>query len=122
MTLFVALIGVLWVVISLTILVSPRSGRWSLKNMITRRTMPLFSIVRIGFGIVFVLAAPSTRLPGFVWALGLLLILSGISLQIVGFERLQRWTDWWLEKSDGEFRSWSIVGILLGALLVWAGT
>ncbi len=77
MNLFVALIGALFLAISLAILVSPRSGRWSLENLITRGMMPVFSIVRIGFGIVFVLAAPSTRLPGFVWALGLLLILSG---------------------------------------------
>jgi hypothetical protein len=122
MNLFVTLIGVLFLVISLTILVSPGSGRWTLENMITRCVMPVFSIVRIGFGIVFVLAAPSTRLPGFVWALGLLLILSGASLPIVGFDRLRKWTDWWLEKPDREFRGWSLLGILLGSLLVWAGT
>ncbi len=122
MNLFVALIGVLFLGISLTVLISPKIGRWSLENGVTRRMMPVFSIVRIGFGIVFVLAAPSTRLPGFVWALGLLFILSGVSLPIVGFERLRRWSDWWMEKPDGEFRTWSSLGILLGALLLWAGT
>ena len=122
MTLLVALLGALFLGISLTVIISPRSGRWPLENMITRRTMPLFSIVRIGFGIVCVLAAPSTRLPGFVWAFGLLLIVSGISLPIVGFDRLRKWTDWWLEKPDREFRVWSLLGILLGALLLWAGT
>jgi len=122
MTLFVTLLGTLFLAISLTVLVSPRSGRWPLENLITRRTMPVFSIVRIGFGMACVLAAPSTRLPGFVWALGLLLIVSGISLPIIGFERLRKWTDWWLEKPDREYRVWSLLGILLGALLVWAGT
>jgi len=122
MTLIVALLGALFLVISLVILIWPGSGRWPLENLITRGTVPLLSIVRIGFGIACVLAAPSTRLPGFVWALGLLLIVSGISLPVIGFDRLRRWTDWWLEKPDRDYRVWSLLGILLGALLIWAGT
>ncbi len=122
MTFIVALAGLIIFGIGLTILFSPTRMRWALKNIITRRTMPVFSIVRIGFGIVFVLAAPSTRLPGFVWALGLLFILSGVSLPIVGFDRLRKWADWWEEKPDGTIRGWSLLVILLGALLVWAAT
>ncbi|MBT8478097.1 MAG: hypothetical protein KJO06_04205 [Gemmatimonadetes bacterium] len=122
MNLFVALTGALFLATSLAILVSPGSGRWSLENLITRGMMPVFSIVRIGIGIVFVLAAPSTRLPGFVWALGLLSIFSGIALPILGFDRLKKYTDWWLVKPDTAFRGWSLLGILLGALLLWAGT
>jgi hypothetical protein len=121
MTLFVTLLGALFLVISLAILIWPGSGRRSLQNLVTRRAMPVLSIVRIGFGMACVLAAPSTRLPGFVWALGLLLIVSGISLPVIGFERLRRWTDWWLEKPDRDYRVWSLLGILLGALLIWAG-
>jgi hypothetical protein len=119
-TLFVALTGVLFLGVGLTILAVPAAGRWALKNLVRRELMPVFSIIRIGIGIVFVLAAPSTRLPGFVWALGLLLIISGIALQVVGFDRLRKWTDWWLEKPGGEFRGWSLLGVLLGALLIWA--
>jgi hypothetical protein len=121
MTLFVTLLGALFLVISLAIFIWPGSGRRSLQNLVTRRAMPVLSIVRIGFGMACVLAAPSTRLPGFVWALGLLLIVSGISLPVIGFERLRRWTDWWLEKPDRDYRVWSLLGILLGALLIWAG-
>ena len=120
MTLWVALLGTLFLGISLAVLASPRASRWPLRNLVTPRTLPLFAIVRIGFGIACVLAAPSTRLPGFVWALGLLLIASGVSLPLVGFERVRRWADWWLEKPDREYRAWSRVGILLGALLLWA--
>lgn len=122
MTVFVVLLGVLFLGIGLTILVAPGSVRWSLETMITRRMMPVYSIVRIGFGITLVLAAPSTRLPGFVWAFGLLLIFSGVALPIVGFERIKKWSAWWLEKPGGAIRGWSLLAILLGALLIWAGT
>ena len=122
MTMLVAFAGLLILGIGLTILFSPGRMRWALKNLITRRMMPVFSIVRIGFGIVFVLAAPSTRLPGFVWALGLLMIFSGVSLPILGFDRLRKWADWWSEKPESVIRGWSLLAILLGALLAWAGT
>ena len=122
MTMLVAFAGLLILGIGLTILFSPGRMRWALKNLITRRMMPVFSIVRIGFGIVFVLAAPSTRLPGFVWALGLLMIFSGVSLPILGLDRLRKWADWWSEKPESVIRGWSLLAILLGALLAWAGT
>ena len=122
MTLLVAFAGVLILGIGLTILFLPSLMRWALRTFITRRMMPMFSIVRVGFGIVFVLAAPSTRLPGFVWAFGLLMILAGVSLPIVRFDRLRNWADWWLEKPDAVIRGWSLLAILLGALLAWAGT
>jgi len=57
-----------------------------------------------------------------VWALGLLLISSGVALPVVGFERIKKWSAWWLEKPGGAIRGWSLLAILLGALLVWAGT
>ena len=122
MTMLAVALGVILIGIGLMILVWPQSARWSLENMITRRMMPLYSIVRIGFGIALVLAAPSTRLPGFVWTFGLLLIFSGVALPIVGFERIKTWSAWWLEKPGGAIRGWSLLVILLGALLLWAGT
>ena len=118
----VAVLGILFLGVGLTILVVPRAARWSLENMITRRMMPVYSIVRLAFGIACILAGPSTRLPGFVWAFGLLLILSAVSLQVMGFERIQAYSRWWLEKPDGMIRGWSLVAILLGALLVWSAT
>jgi hypothetical protein len=122
MTVLVAALGVIFIGIGLMILAWPQSARWSLENMITRRMMPLYSIVRIGFGIALVLAAPSSRLPGFVWTFGLLLIFSGVALPIVGFEQIKTWSAWWLEKPGGAIRGWSLLVILLGALLLWAAT
>lgn len=122
MALIVALAGFIMLGIGLTILFSPARMRWAIHSVVTRRTLPVFSIIRIGFGIVFVLAAPSTRLPVFVWAFGLLLILAGVSLPILGIERPRMWSDEWLNKPDGVIRGWSVLAVLLGALLIWAGT
>ena len=70
----------------------------------------VISIVRIGFGIVFVLAAPSTRLPGFVWAFGLLMVFSGVALPIMGFDRLsEAGRTGGSEKPDGVIRGWALL-------------
>ena len=122
MTLLVALIGACFLLISLAMLVSPGRARRSVENMVTPRLIPVLSVVRIGLGIVLVLAAPATRLPVFVWAIGLLLILRGVALPILGFDRVKKLVDWWMEKPDRDFRMIALLGILLGALLVSAGS
>lgn len=122
MTLFVVAIGVLGLGIGLTMLASPAHMRRGLDKALTRRMLPVISMVRIGIGIALVLAAPSTRLPAFIWALGLLVILRGVALPMIGFDRSRKLADWWTAKPDRTIRGWSLLVILLGALLLWAGT
>lgn len=120
MTVFVLIAGILLLGIGSAILVSPSRMRRALGSLVNPRTLPLFAIVRIGFGIALVLASADTRLPVFVWALGLLFIVAGVSLPILGIQRHMKWADWWKEKPDGAIRGWASLTILIGALLVWA--
>jgi len=122
MTWIVALVGLLILAGGLLMLTVPNAIRASLQMFIDRRLMPVASLVRVVLGILFVLAAPSTRLPIFVWAMGLLAIVAGVSMPIVGFRKVEGWATWWLKKSDGVIRRWSLLAILLGALLAWAAT
>jgi len=122
MTLFVVAVGVLGLGVGLTMLASPAHMRRGLDKVLTRRMLPVISMVRIGIGIALVLAAPSTRLPAFIWALGLLVILRGVALPILGYDRTRELAEWWKRKPDRTVRGWSLLVILLGALLLWAGT
>jgi uncharacterized protein YjeT (DUF2065 family) len=122
MTFFVALLGCLILGIGLTVLISPAWMRPAIQAVVNRRWLPVLSAARIAFGIVLVLAAPATRLPIFVWALGLLMIVAGVSLPFMGMKRIQAMADWWLSRPDRMLRTWSLLAILLGALLVWAAT
>ena len=120
MTLFVAILGIMILGMGLIILVSPGRMRRAISSTVSPRTIPLFAIVRIGFGIVLVIASADTRLPVFVWAFGLLLIVAGASLPILGVQRAMKMAEWWQESPDGTLRGWSLLAILFGALLLWA--
>jgi ribose/xylose/arabinose/galactoside ABC-type transport system permease subunit len=122
MTLFVVAIAGLSLGVGFTMLASPAHMRRGLDRAITRTMLPVIAMARIGIGIALVLAAPSTRLPAFIWALGLLVIFRGVALPMVGFDRSRKLADWWMAKPDRAIRGWSLLVILLGALLLWAGT
>ena len=122
MTLFVVAIAGLSLGVGFTMLASPAHMRRGLDRAITRTMLPVRAMVRIGIGIALVLAAPSTRLPAFIWALGLLVIFRGVALPMIGFDRSRKMADWWMAKPDRTIRGWSLLAILLGTLLIWAGT
>jgi hypothetical protein len=120
MTWTVAVVGILILAAGVVMLAIPNIMRSALRAFIDRRLMPVASIIRVGLGIVFVLAAPSTRLPTFVWAMGLLAIVAGVSMPLVGFRKVKGWATWWLSKPDSVIRGWSLLTISLGFLLIRA--
>lgn len=120
MTVFVLVLGVVAVVLGLVVVISPRHMRWALDSMVKPSTVPLLAIVRIGCGIALVIASAETRLPIFVWALGLLVIVRGAALPILGVRRVLKMARWWQEQPDKALRAPALLAILFGALLVWA--
>ena len=122
MTVFVTVLGIVLLGVGLTVLVSPRTLRRAVATFVSPATVPLFAIVRIGFGILLVIASADTRLPVFVWAFGMLLILAGVALPILGVQRTLKITKRWQARPDGSLRGWALLAILFGALLVWAAT
>lgn len=120
MTVFVSVLGVILLGVGITVLVSPGTLRRAVETFVKPATVPLFAIIRVGFGILLVIASADTRLPVFVWALGMLLILAGVALPILGVQRTLKITKRWQARSDGSLRSWALLAILFGALLIWA--
>lgn len=77
--------------------------------------------LRIGFGVLFLLAAPSCRLPEFIRVVGVAELASAVLLLGLGPERLDRFVTWWVERPASFVRSWCSAALALGALLVYSG-
>ncbi len=78
-------------------------------------------LVRVAIGVLFLLAAPSCRLPVVVQVVGILALIAALAIFLIGRTRLDSFLTWWLGRPQSLIRSWSIVAIGFGALLIYAG-
>ena len=90
--------------------------RW---RVLTR--LPVTLTLRIVFGSIFLVAAPDCRLPTCVRLVGLLEFAGAAVLLASGPRRLERFGDWWLDRSTHFRRFWCLGAFSLGIALFYAG-
>jgi hypothetical protein len=93
-----------------------RLARW---RVLTR--LPMTLGLRVGFGILFLVAAPHCRLPDLVRIVGILELAGAAVLLVAGSGRLDRFVAWWLERSPAFVRCWCSAALALGILLTYSG-
>jgi hypothetical protein len=116
----VALIGFLILAIGFSVIASPAILRGILHRFLESRWLYWVSGLRVLVGGILVIAASATRMPGFVRAFGVLLIAAGVSIPLLGEQRVDRMAEWWLRQSDGMLRGWGLLAAILGTLVLWA--
>lgn len=79
-------------------------------------------LLRLCFGLALWFAAPDTRAPVLLRALGALAILLGLGLPIIGYERFERVIEWWTGHSAFVMRLWSLLATAIGGLVLWSLT
>lgn len=77
-------------------------------------------IFRLALGLLLLAGASSTRFPWVVGGLGAVSLLAAAAIPLIGFERLQRFVEWWLERPPAFIRAWAVVACLFGAFLILA--
>lgn len=120
MAVLIVFLGIFLILVGLVVLIVPQSMRQALKVFLDRRWMPAASIVRIVIGLVLVFGADETRWPTFVLGFGLLMLIAGLAIPFIGFDRIERLANFWLRQSNAVVRLWSVSAIALGGALVWA--
>jgi hypothetical protein len=80
--------------------------------------------VRLVLGIVFILAAPSCRLPRVMYALGIVALFAALVVLLLGPDRVQSLVQWWSGQPSQVVRATYAGTVLFGAFLVYssAGT
>lgn len=77
--------------------------------------------LRLGFGTLFVVAAPDCRFPGFVRLIGALELIGAVGLLALGAAQLQRFVEWWLGRPPSFVRYWCSAALIFGMILAYAG-
>lgn len=75
---------------------------------------------RLAVGTLLWFTAPASRTPTALRVLGVLFVLSGLTLAVLGLGRLQGIIDWGSGVDDLAFRGIGLVAALFGAFLVWS--
>ncbi len=117
----VSLAGIAVAAIGLLGIVAPIQLTKLIANRRILTGLPMTFGLRVGFGTLFLFAAPYCRLPDLVRLLGVLELSGAAVLLVLGAARLQRFVEWWLERPSAFVRSWCLAVVTFGMLLVSAG-
>jgi len=77
-------------------------------------------LLRLCFGLALWFAAPDTRSPELLRALGALGIVLALILPLIGYPRFRRVIDWWTGHSPFVMRLWSLLATAIGGLVLWS--
>ncbi len=121
MAIVVTLLGILMTAAGVVIAVAPKRLIGWISSLEPGIRFWAAILVRVAIGISFLLAAPSCRLPVVVQVVGILMLIVAAAILLIGRSRLDSHLAWWLGRPQSFLRSWSIVVIGFGALLIYAG-
>jgi hypothetical protein len=119
----VSLFGVLAALIGVVGIVFPGSlidvsGGWKGRSRFLTEVA-----LRAVVGVVFLMAAPDTRLPEFVYGIGVIASVSAVAILGLGQTRLDRFIGWWHPRvPPAVMRISALFGAAFGLLLVYAGS
>ncbi len=115
----IALFGVLICLGGLTILILPEKFK-NIMNRWTGQPRFLFAvIIRVVLGAILLSEAANLKFPLAMKIIGAISILAAVVLLLVGQERMDRFIDWWMKRSENVFRVASVIAFALGAFLIY---
>lgn len=120
MTLVVALFGGFVAVLGAVGVASPERLLARVADAQERLGLYFLAGLRIFLGMALVLAAPPSRAPLYLTALGALSLVSGAITPFFGTRRLQAMLGWWRARPAWAVRCWSAFVLVFGLSLVWA--
>ena len=120
MNIIVFIVGLLIAIIGFLFVFTPRSIKIFLEKFLDKKWMLWAIIFRLVIGISFILAQSETRYPQFILWLGILTLLSAITLPIVGKERVGNLIKWWLNLPTVVTIIWAFIACLFGLLIMYS--
>jgi hypothetical protein len=111
--LFVAALGALG-------LVSPPRFLDMVRRLTSLEGFYLIAVLRIAFGAVLYLAAPTSRLPQMIQIVGVVIVVSGIVTPFFSHTRYRKVVEWWSAGGDMYIRIWAGCALLFALLLAYA--
>ena len=120
MVLVALLVGLFIVAIGMFGVAAPHGLLTAVGSILTPFGLYLVAALRIVFGVVLVLAAPSSRAPKVLRLLGFIMLVAGLTTPFFGVDRASAMLDWWAARGPAFMRLWAGFAVAFGALVVYA--
>lgn len=120
MRMLALLVALLMTLIGLTGVVSPESLAALGRHALTPVGLGVVAAIRIGIGVILLLAASISRAPRAVRVIGIIAIIAGVVTPFVGVEASRRLMDWWLAQGFVCVRLLAGIAVVLGGFLMYA--
>jgi hypothetical protein len=114
------LVGLFIVAIGMCSVAAPHGLLTAVRFVLTPRGLYLVAAVRVVFGVILVLVAPSSRAPRVLRLLGFIMLVAGLTTPFVGVDRARAVLDWWSAQDPAFMRLWAGLAVALGAYVVYA--
>ena len=120
-TVIVALLGLLTSIAGIAVIARPDRVSDIADRALATGAFKIGAILgRIALGIVFLLAAPDTRLPTFLTVLGFLAIIGGVAVAIMKDAWVNGLVEWWARQAEIILRVWGVLIAILGGVIIYA--
>jgi len=119
MKLLASLVGVFFVVIGIAGAARPAGLMTIGYYLVTPFGLYVVAALRIGIGLVLVLAASASRAPNTLRILGAMILVAGLVTPFMGVDRARAMLDWWAAQGPLFIRLSSCVAIAIGAFITY---
>ncbi|MFH1763333.1 MAG: hypothetical protein ABIF09_03985 [Gemmatimonadota bacterium] len=92
----------------------------ALRKTQTPRGLILLGALRVLFGMALLFAASASKAPGLIPIVGVIVILKGVTLPLMGVERVRKLLDWWSTQGSLFLRGWALLAVTIGLVLAYA--
>ena len=113
-------IGILIVLEGIVLLLRPDIYKRVLEYFVKGMILYLAGVLKIVFGIVFLISAMSCNIPWIIIAMGIIALAGGVWVFAVKLEKVQSMISWLLEKPPLAIRLLGGLALLFGGVIIWA--
>jgi hypothetical protein len=100
--------------------VSPSRLLGVLRKVQEPRGLLFLGVLRVVLGIALIFSAPASRAPELIGIVGIILIIRGVTLPLIGIERVRRLLGWFSAQGSAFVRGWAALATAIGLWLVYA--
>ncbi len=119
MKLLASLVGVFFIFIGIASVARPAGLMAMGYYIVTPIGLYVVAALRIGIGLVLVVAASASRAPNTLRILGTIIFVAGLVTPFVGVDRTRAMLDWWTAQGPVFIRLSSCVAIAIGAFITY---